>query len=129
MGDDLLNGIHALVVDDTHDNRIILKVMLENSGAKVTLAENGEEAVNLALKAPFDVILMDIQMVEMDGLEATKKLREAGYKRPIIALTAHTFREERDRCIEAGCDEHLSKPIHRAELIRMICALKPSGPG
>jgi two-component system, sensor histidine kinase len=127
MSDQALAGIHALVVDDVQDNRTILQVMLERSGAIVTVVENGADAIATALKKPFDVILMDVQMSEMTGIEATRKLRSAGYTKPIVALTAHAYREERDECLEAGCDEHIAKPVKRLELLELISALAKRG--
>jgi two-component system, sensor histidine kinase len=123
MDDTALAGIHALVVDDVQDNRTILQVMLEYSGATVTVVENAADAIAAALKNPFDVILMDIQMAQMNGLEATQKLRSAGYNKPIVALTAYAYPEERRRCIDAGCDDHLAKPIKRNELLELISSL------
>jgi len=92
------------------------------------LAENGQVAVDKALgdagdgstAGPFDVILMDIQMPVMDGYEATNRIRQAGYRGPIIALTAHAMKEDQQRCLEAGCDAYLSKPIDRTRLLTTV---------
>jgi CheY-like chemotaxis protein len=93
----------------------------------VTLAENGQIAMDLALAAEgagegFDIVLMDIQMPVMDGFEATRRLRQMGYTRPIIALTANAMNEDRQRCIDAGCDDYLSKPANRTALAERIAA-------
>ena len=115
-----LEGVRLLVVDDAKDNRLLLDRILSKNGAVVAEASNGQEAVDLALKESFDLILMDVQMPVMDGLQATRILREKGYSRPIIALTAHAFVEERARCFEAGADAHVVKPINFQLLIDTI---------
>gem|GEM_PF-724816 len=116
---------HVLLADDGLDNRRLVTVFLQRAGAQVTTAETGREALELALAAraeghPFDVILMDVQMPEMDGYEATRKLRAAGYDRPIVALTAHTGAGDREKCLAAGCDDFIPKPISRAQLLDCV---------
>ena len=102
-----------------------MSFLLERAGAEVTIAENGKVAVAQALAAravdaPFDVILMDMQMPELDGYGAARELRHAGWNGPIIALTAHAMAEDRQRCLDAGCDDFTTKPVNRAELLGMI---------
>jgi signal transduction histidine kinase/ActR/RegA family two-component response regulator len=121
----------VLLVEDGPDNQRLLSFVLKKAGAHVTLAENGKIGVDLALgslfhrrhgdpKEPFDVILMDMQMPILDGYNATKLLREQGYTRPIIALTAHAMPGDREKCIEAGCDDFATKPIEREKLIGLV---------
>ena len=100
----------------------------------MTIAENGRVAVDQALAAfeagrPFDAILMDMQMPELDGYQATRELRQAGYSHPILALTAHAMSHLRARCFEAGCDDFATKPLDRAKLFaaldRQLANAKP----
>jgi len=115
----------VLVAEDGIDNQRLVRMFLQKAGITVTIAENGEEAVRLALQAvaadaPYDVILMDIQMPILDGYDATRKLREAGYAGPIVALTAHAMSDDRGKCLACGCDDYLTKPIDRASLLQIV---------
>ena len=121
-----LHNIQVLVVEDSPDNQVLLSIFLKRAGATVDLANNGIDGVEKALTGNFDIVLMDIQMPKMDGYAAMRKLRAAGYKRPIIALTAHAMKEEREMCFAAGCTKHLAKPVNRELLIEMISDLVPS---
>ncbi|MGB0768999.1 MAG: response regulator, partial [Phycisphaeraceae bacterium] len=117
----------VLIVEDGTDNQRLFKFYVSKAGAEVQLAENGQIGKDLALSAwrggePFDVVLMDMQMPVLDGYDATGQLRDAGYERPIIALTAHAASSDRDKCLSAGCTDYLSKPVDRHELIRTIAS-------
>ena len=115
----------VLLAEDGPDNQRILSVFLGSVGAEVTLAKNGQVAIERILAAedegkPFAVILMDMQMPVMDGYDATKKLRVEGYAGPIIALTAHAMKGDRQRCLNSGCDDYVSKPVERNMLISTV---------
>ena len=100
-----------LLVEDNEDNQLLLSRIIKKCGAKVTIAENGLEAIKILKNKSFDLIFMDMQMPIMDGLTATKELRSTGCKIPIIALTANAFKEDRDKCFSAGCNDFLTKPV------------------
>lgn len=120
-----LAHVRILVAEDSEDNRTLIRLMLGRYGATVEFAVDGVEAVAKARQGDFDVVLMDIQMPSLDGYGATRQLREAGYTKPIIALTAHAMNEERVRCLEAGCTDHLSKPIDWKLLLAKLSAFPP----
>lgn len=115
-----LKNVRILLADDSDDNRLLIKKFLLAEGAIVDPVKNGREAVHRALKVPYDVILMDIQMPIMDGYSATRQLRSHGYQGPIIALTAHALKEERERAFNAGCNNHLTKPVSRMSLVATV---------
>jgi signal transduction histidine kinase len=115
-----LKGLNVLLVEDSEDNRFLIEQALRRHGAAVEFACDGLAGVNKAVEGAFDLVLMDIQMPVLDGYGATKRLRELGYFKPVIALTAHAMAEERERCLSAGCDEHLPKPIDWPLLVDMI---------
>ena len=119
-----LNG-RILLAEDGSDNRQLLSYYLVGAGADVTTAENGRIAVEKALAAtqagqPFDVILMDMRMPELDGYGAAAKLRARGYAKPIVALTAHAMAGDRDKCLQSGCTDYLTKPVSKAALLDMV---------
>jgi len=116
----ILKDVRVLVVEDAPDNQMLVRRYLARSGAVVEAAFDGVDGVERALTRTFDVVLMDIQMPRLDGYGTTMQLRRAGFARPIIALTAHAMKEERDRALNVGCDDYLTKPISRATLIQTI---------
>ncbi len=118
-----LSHYKVLLVDDSHDNQILMGRFLKSAGAQVETASNGLEAVAQALVGEHDVVLMDIQMPHLDGYEATRRLRSQGYKKPIIALTAHALKEEREKSFNAGCSGHLTKPIQKRALLDYLSQL------
>ncbi len=115
-----LNGLKILVVEDAADNRFLVKTLLTLDGASVEFAENGKEGFEKAIGGTYDMVLMDIQMPVMDGYEATSRLRKHGFKTPIIALTAHSSQEEKEKCFEIGCNDHVAKPVNRNILLEAI---------
>ena len=106
-----------LLAEDGEDNQVLISTFLKQAGWEVAVAANGVEAVRLASWQSFDLVLMDVQMPEMDGYQATRELRRAGYAKPIVALTADTRPETRQKCLEAGCTEYLTKPVERKRLL------------
>src|SRR5688500_478381 len=106
-----------LLAEDGEDNQVLISTFLKQAGWEVAVAANGVEAVRLASWQSFDLVLMDVQMPEMDGYQATRELRRAGFAKPIVALTADTRPETRQKCMEAGCTEYLTKPVERKRLL------------
>ncbi|RMG02094.1 MAG: response regulator [Planctomycetota bacterium] len=114
-----------LLAEDGPDNQRLIRHLLTKAGYEVDLAENGCEAWRMAVDSaakglPYDMILMDMQMPEMDGYEATRRLRENGWDGPIVALTAHALPDDREKCLQVGCDGYLSKPIKREQLLEYV---------
>jgi CheY-like chemotaxis protein len=109
------------LAEDNLVNQRLVRRILEKEGHYVVVVENGREALEALKKQTFDLVLMDVQMPEMDGFEATRAIRESETLTrahiPIVALTAHAMKGDQDRCLAAGMDAYLSKPIHAADLL------------
>ncbi|MBF0612376.1 MAG: response regulator [Magnetococcales bacterium] len=121
--------IAILLVDDREDNRMVVRAFLENTPHRIEQADNGREAVELFLKISFDLILMDLMMPEMDGLEATRLIRSIEKHKnlpptPIVALTATAVRQDLDNALAAGCNHYLRKPVRRSDLLEAIHSLQ-----
>jgi signal transduction histidine kinase/ActR/RegA family two-component response regulator len=113
--------LRILLAEDNPINRQLAVLILDKMGYSCGVAENGKEVLDQLQKVPYDLIFMDIQMPEMDGLEATRHIRRGRGKQPvIIAMTANTTRKDRDDCLTEGMNDFLSKPVHLDELIRMM---------
>ena len=112
----------VLLVEDNAVNQLFVNVTLTRAGYRVDTANSGAEALNMYRALPYDAVLMDVQMPDMDGLEATRRIRERFPERrsPIIALTANAMKGDRERCLDAGMDDYLSKPIDPAALLTCL---------
>jgi signal transduction histidine kinase/DNA-binding response OmpR family regulator len=124
--------LRILLVDDSRFNQLFTTTLLAKRGHRVFVAKNGRGAVELAAREHLDLILMDVQMPEMDGIQATAAIRaqERAWGRhvPILAMTARAMEEDREACLRAGMDSYISKPVRPEDLMRAIAALSPSAP-
>ena len=118
-GTDMYNG-KILVAEDNPSNQKLITILLQKIGLEVTIADDGQIAVEKCESETFDIILMDMQMPNMNGYEATRHLRSQGFTIPIIALTANAMMGDEEKCLEAGCSGYLSKPIDRVKLNEII---------
>lgn len=126
----VLPRLRVLVAEDNPVNRRVAKHMLSKCGHDCEIVGNGREVIEALQSQSYDLILMDVQMPEMDGLEATRRIRldEATSERhiPIIAMTAHAMKGDRDRCIDAGMDDYVAKPLQLVEVQRVLAGLAES---
>jgi CheY-like chemotaxis protein/HPt (histidine-containing phosphotransfer) domain-containing protein len=124
--------LRILLAEDNATNQMLAVALLEKEAHKVETVVNGKEALTALANRSFDVVLMDVQMPEMDGLEATSRIREqeraTGKHIPIVAMTAHAMKGDRERCFAAGMDGYVSKPVQAAELYQALASVVPSDP-
>jgi len=118
-------GLAVLLADDVEVNRELAKAVLERYDHRITEATNGQEALNAYASGQFDIVLMDVQMPEMDGLQAATAIRRLEQERgagrtPIVAMTAYAGKDDRDKCLTAGMDDYLSKPVKPAQMLEML---------
>jgi two-component system cell cycle response regulator DivK len=113
-------GKTILIVEDNDVNFLYLKEILIVTGLNIIRAANGLQAVDIACKLNPELIVMDIKLPLMNGLDATRKIRESGNNVPIIAQTAYAMSEDKNKCLNAGCDDYISKPIHKELLLKKI---------
>ena len=118
-----LDGKRILIVEDSEDNQDIFQFFLRSVGAVPDVVDNGIAAIRRVRENDYDLILMDIQLPQMDGLEATRRLRIEGYKNPIIALTAHASSEEKQSSLDSGCNGLITKPVSQDTLIKQILTI------
>ena len=120
-------------MEDDLISRTLASTVLTHNGHSVATAANGVEALWLVERRPFDVILMDVQMPQMDGFEATEKIRgresRTGGRGPIVAMTAHAVKGDRERCLAAGMDDYISKPLDLSQLLALLGTIAASKNG
>ncbi len=125
--------LRVLLVEDNRINQLFAQRVLQKQGHTVVVADNGKEALTALAGAPFDVVLMDVEMPEMDGLQTTEAIRAhergTGRRIPIVAFTAQAMDGDRERCLAAGMDAYVSKPVRGTQLVRVVSAVaRPAKP-
>ena len=119
------DGKRILIVEDDDLNFEYLNAILEPTSIIIERAKDGVQAVDLCKKDAFDVVLMDIRIPKLDGLQATRKIRESGITIPVIAQTAFAMTNDRDKCLDAGCNDYISKPVNKDALIEVLSSTFP----
>ncbi len=126
-----MRALRILLAEDNPVNQRVALYILHKAGHFVVAVENGKEALAALERDAFDLVLMDVQMPEMDGLAATQAIRQeetqTGRHLPIIAMTSHAMKADRQRCLDAGMDDYVAKPIQKADLFRAIAAVTGAG--
>jgi CheY-like chemotaxis protein len=123
MREEAKHSARILLAEDNPVNQRLAKMVLTKAGYQVEVANNGREAVETYTRAPeaFDLIFMDVQMPQMDGMKATKAIRDKGFETvPIVAMTAHAMQGDKERCLEAGMDDYIPKPVKRELVFEML---------
>jgi two-component system sensor histidine kinase/response regulator len=124
--------LHILVAEDNAVNQVVILRILEKMGHTSVLAQNGKEALALTTSQKFDLVFMDVQMPEMDGLAATKAIRHfentTGIRLPIFAMTAHAMKGDRERCLDAGMDGYITKPIRFSDIEKTLLSIPNTSP-
>ena len=118
-----LSGLNILIAEDDGASKEFLRALLEGANAKVQITNNGQKVLDLLEKVYFDILLMDINMPVMDGLEATRLIRKSGNAIPIIAQTAYAYQNDAKACFTAGCSAYISKPYKSQKLLTLIHSL------
>ena len=116
----------VLVAEDVKTNQILMGSMLSKMGLEITLAADGHQVLQERLSQSFDLVLMDMQMPHMNGYEATQALRQQGDRTPVVAVTANAMKGDAEKCLAAGCDDYLSKPVDRQELLNIVAKYLPA---
>ena len=124
-------GAHVLLAEDEPLNRDLAKGLLESFGVRVDLAEDGRQAVERVSQVDYDMVLMDVQMPTMNGIDAARAIRllKSGATLPIVALTANAFEEDRRRCHDAGMDDYITKPFTQDQLLSAVARWLARKPG
>jgi CheY-like chemotaxis protein len=112
--------VKILVAEDNPSNQKLIELLLSKLGYSCEIAEDGQKALDAVGSERYDLILMDMQMPNVTGYQATEEIRSMGLDVPVIALTANAMKGDRQKCIEAGCDDYLSKPINRQQLENIV---------
>jgi CheY-like chemotaxis protein len=119
-GREVFEGKKVLLIEDSEDNQTLIKHYLNAVGIQVEVANNGFDGLAKMASAPYDLVVLDIQMPGMDGHQVARSMRDRGFSQPIIALTAHAFKEDREKAFRNGFNEYLTKPINRIVLLKTL---------